>query len=147
MKNSNDTSWDRTSDLQICSIAPYPLCYRGTPLYPSTMTQMINGNVPHVLPIAGQEIKMYGHLENSDYKDCGRQNHLATNCFIPNNKVLLTSSPWLVWLARKISRELFPLKFHDLKIQQKLPPTPTHRQQSQNVGTTLSDRSEKCIHQ
>jgi len=29
MKNSNDTSWDRTSDLPICSTAPEPLCYRG----------------------------------------------------------------------------------------------------------------------
>ena len=29
MKNSNDTNWDRTSDLPICSTAPYPLCYRG----------------------------------------------------------------------------------------------------------------------
>jgi len=28
MKNSNDTSWDRTRDLLICSTAPYPLCYR-----------------------------------------------------------------------------------------------------------------------
>ena len=26
---SNDTSWDRTSDLPICSTAPYPLCHRG----------------------------------------------------------------------------------------------------------------------
>ena len=32
MKNSNDTSWDRTSDLPICSSAPQPLCYRG-PIY------------------------------------------------------------------------------------------------------------------
>ena len=29
MKNSNDTSCDRTSDLPICSTAPKPLCYRG----------------------------------------------------------------------------------------------------------------------
>ena len=29
MKNSTDTSWDRTNDLPICSTAPYPLCYRG----------------------------------------------------------------------------------------------------------------------
>ena len=29
MKNSNDTIWNRTSDLPICSTAPYPLCYRG----------------------------------------------------------------------------------------------------------------------
>ena len=28
MKNSNDTSWDRTSELPICSTAPYPLSYR-----------------------------------------------------------------------------------------------------------------------
>ena len=28
MKNSNYTSWDRTSDLPICSTATYPLCYR-----------------------------------------------------------------------------------------------------------------------
>ena len=62
-------------------------------------------------------------LTNSDYTDGGRQNHLATNCFIPNSKVLFTLSPWLVWLARKISLELFPLKFHDLKIQQNLPPS------------------------
>jgi len=27
MKNSNDTSWDRTNDLLICSAAPWPLCY------------------------------------------------------------------------------------------------------------------------
>jgi len=27
MKNPNDTIWNRTSDLPICSIAPYPLCY------------------------------------------------------------------------------------------------------------------------
>ena len=26
MKNSNDTNWDRTSDLPICSTAPWPLC-------------------------------------------------------------------------------------------------------------------------
>ena len=29
IKNSNDTIWNRTSDLPICSTAPYPLCYRG----------------------------------------------------------------------------------------------------------------------
>ena len=29
MKNSNDTIWDRTSDLPICSIAHHPLCHRG----------------------------------------------------------------------------------------------------------------------
>ena len=29
MKNSNDTIWDRTSDLPICSTAPYPLCHHG----------------------------------------------------------------------------------------------------------------------
>ena len=28
-EKSNDTSWDRTSDLPICSTAPSPLCYRG----------------------------------------------------------------------------------------------------------------------
>jgi len=31
MKNSNDTSWDRTSDIPICSTTPQPLCYRGLP--------------------------------------------------------------------------------------------------------------------
>jgi len=31
MKNSNDTIWNRTSDLLICSTAPEPLCYRGPP--------------------------------------------------------------------------------------------------------------------
>ena len=31
MKNSTDTSWDQTSDLPICSTAPQPLCYRGSP--------------------------------------------------------------------------------------------------------------------
>ena len=31
MKNSNDTIWNRTSDLPICSTAPYPLCQRGHP--------------------------------------------------------------------------------------------------------------------
>jgi len=29
MKNSNDTIWNRTTDLPICSAAPSPLCYRG----------------------------------------------------------------------------------------------------------------------
>ena len=29
MKNSNDTIWNRTSDLPICSTAPQSLCYRG----------------------------------------------------------------------------------------------------------------------
>ena len=29
MKNSNDTSWNRTSDLLICSAAPYPPSHRG----------------------------------------------------------------------------------------------------------------------
>jgi len=28
MKNSNDTIWNRTSDLPICSTTPSPLCYR-----------------------------------------------------------------------------------------------------------------------
>ena len=28
MKNSNDTFWNRTSELPICCAAPYPLCYR-----------------------------------------------------------------------------------------------------------------------
>jgi hypothetical protein len=32
MKNSNDTIWDRTSDLPICSTAPKPLCHRGLQL-------------------------------------------------------------------------------------------------------------------
>jgi len=27
MKNSNNTSWDRNSDLPICSTVPEPLCY------------------------------------------------------------------------------------------------------------------------
>ena len=31
MKNSNDTIWDRTSDLQIFSTEPQPLSYRGPP--------------------------------------------------------------------------------------------------------------------
>ena len=31
MKNSNDTIWNRTSDLPICSTAPEPLCYRPPP--------------------------------------------------------------------------------------------------------------------
>ena len=30
-EKSIDTSWDRTSDLPICSTAPSPLCYRGSP--------------------------------------------------------------------------------------------------------------------
>ena len=29
MKNSSDTSWHRTSDLPICSTAPWPPCHRG----------------------------------------------------------------------------------------------------------------------
>jgi len=29
MKNSNDIIWNRTSDLPICSTAPYPLCHSG----------------------------------------------------------------------------------------------------------------------
>ena len=29
MKNSSDTSWDRTSEIHICSTAPQPLCYHG----------------------------------------------------------------------------------------------------------------------
>ena len=29
LRNSNDTIWDRTSDLPICSTAPYPLCHHG----------------------------------------------------------------------------------------------------------------------
>ena len=29
MKNSNDTTWDRTSDFTICSTTPSPLCYCG----------------------------------------------------------------------------------------------------------------------
>jgi len=28
-EKSSDTSWDRASDLPICSTAPYPLCYSG----------------------------------------------------------------------------------------------------------------------
>ena len=28
-EKSTDTSWDRTSDLPICSTAPSPMCYRG----------------------------------------------------------------------------------------------------------------------
>jgi len=33
MKNSNDTIWNRTSDLPICSPAPLPLCYRGLQIF------------------------------------------------------------------------------------------------------------------
>ena len=29
VKNSNDINWDRTSNLPICSTAPYPLSHRG----------------------------------------------------------------------------------------------------------------------
>ena len=36
MKNSNDTTWNRTSDLPICNTAPYPLCYRGPPTTTTT---------------------------------------------------------------------------------------------------------------
>ena len=32
-EKSIDTSWDRTSDLPICSTAPYPLCHRGPRAY------------------------------------------------------------------------------------------------------------------
>jgi hypothetical protein len=32
MKNSNDTIWNRTSNLQICSAVPYLLCHRGPPI-------------------------------------------------------------------------------------------------------------------
>jgi len=39
-KNSNDTSWDRTSDLPICSTA---LCYRG-PHYATRILSMKNSN-------------------------------------------------------------------------------------------------------
>ena len=28
MKNFNDTIWNRTSDLPICSAAPHPLCHQ-----------------------------------------------------------------------------------------------------------------------
>ena len=44
MKNSNDTSWDRTSDLPICSTAPQPLCYRGPniPLQPLQKNYILN---------------------------------------------------------------------------------------------------------
>jgi len=31
MKNSSDTSWDRNTDLPICSTAPEPLSYHGPP--------------------------------------------------------------------------------------------------------------------
>ena len=31
MKNSNDTTWNRTTDLPICSTAPSPLCHSGPP--------------------------------------------------------------------------------------------------------------------
>jgi hypothetical protein len=31
MKNSNYTTWNRTSDLPICSTVPYPLSHRGLP--------------------------------------------------------------------------------------------------------------------
>ena len=37
MKNSNDTIWDRTSDLRICSTAP-SLCHRGPRNVPNLST-------------------------------------------------------------------------------------------------------------
>jgi len=36
MKNSNDTIWNRTSDL-ICSTAPKRLCYRGPLIIEGTL--------------------------------------------------------------------------------------------------------------
>ena len=39
-EKSTDTSWDRTSDIPICSTAPWPLCYRGHG-YPLNMKSCI----------------------------------------------------------------------------------------------------------
>ena len=38
---STDTSWDRTSDLPICSTVPYPLCYRGDKFKVTSKLQML----------------------------------------------------------------------------------------------------------
>ena len=56
MKNSNDTRWDRTSDLPICNKAPYPLCYRGPPLlrYSKLIFRKANHFIKKVLKIRRQ---------------------------------------------------------------------------------------------
>jgi len=44
MTNSNDTTWDRKSDLPICSTAPSPLCYYG-PLTQHVIERNIQGRI------------------------------------------------------------------------------------------------------
>jgi hypothetical protein len=43
MKNSNDTIWDRTSDLLIWSAVPKSLCYRGHPTCPQWVREPFPG--------------------------------------------------------------------------------------------------------
>ena len=50
MKNSKYTSWDRTSDLPICSTAPWPLCRRGPRLIQlQYIVLYLNGKIDQTL--------------------------------------------------------------------------------------------------
>jgi len=47
-EKSTDTSWDRNSDLPICSAATYPLCYRG-PQKLSKGSKLINISMENII--------------------------------------------------------------------------------------------------
>jgi hypothetical protein len=55
MKNSNDTSWDRTSDLPSCSAAPEPLCY------PTAVPHIF---VMHKIFSVTEHLEMWQHFKN-----------------------------------------------------------------------------------
>jgi len=57
-EKSTDTSWDRNSDLPICSTAPELLCYRGPHIYIYTHTHIY--------------IYTYTHTHDGNLHDKGR---------------------------------------------------------------------------
>ena len=99
MEKSTDASWDRTSDLPICSTAPYPLCYRGPPVYMGTH---------FVDTIKFNELKLYMIKWNSIIKIIiGRHNSYL------NNKTLMKKINKIIWGYRHVTwwRRIFGVSF------------------------------------
>ena len=60
-EKSTDTSWDRTSDLLICSTAPWPLCHRGPHIHTTALYYW--PNTTGMTPLKMCRVSWYVSLE------------------------------------------------------------------------------------
>jgi len=74
MKNSNDTIWNRTSDLPIYSTAPKPPCYRGPRWFKNNLHKYLLwlDIHRHKLPSSfiGKFYSLETHTENFEFLSC-----------------------------------------------------------------------------